>query len=61
MWGVLKQKVYADDLLHDREILKARIQDAVNEINVPATIRKVYGEFIKRMEKCVEIREGYVE
>lgn len=62
LWGVLKQKVYENDLPHDREVLKARIRDGINEINnQPATIRKVYSEFIKRTEKCVEIGGSYVE
>lgn len=61
LWGALKQKVYSDNLPHDREILKQRIEGAIHDLNVPRIIRKVYGKFIKLAEKCVMLGGSYVE
>lgn len=61
LWGAVKQKVYSNDLPHDREVLKERIREAINELNEPQTIRKVYEKFIKLAEKFVEVVGSYVE
>lgn len=43
-------------LLHDSEVLKEKIQDALNEMNDPQTIREVQYEIIIKAEKYVEGR-----
>lgn len=41
----LKGMVYLNGLLHERKVFKEKIQEAVNELNEPHTIRKLYNEF----------------
>lgn len=54
-WDALKQRVYSNDMPLIRELLTVRIREAINALNEPHIIRKVYDEFIKRAEKYVEV------
>lgn len=35
--------------------------ETINEVNEPHLIHEMYGEFITRVEKCVEVGDNYVE
>lgn len=60
LWGYLKQKVYSNDLEDDLDILKEKIQEAVNSVTAEM-IRATYEEFRWRIEKCVEVGGEHVE
>jgi hypothetical protein len=60
LWGHLKQKVYAEPVGNNVEILKQRITAAVREVNLE-TLGKVYMEFRNRAERCATNGGDYVE
>lgn len=53
LWVAVEQKVFSNDLPHDREILEERIQKAIKELNELHTICKMSDEYIIRAEKCI--------
>lgn len=60
LWGHLKQIVYSHNLTTDVNVLKERITNAVNSINLQA-IQNSYKEFKKRVEMCAENGGTWVE
>lgn len=58
--GTLEEKVYANDLDNNVELLKQKITEAVEDIN-EQTIHLVFEKFRKRIEKCVEVGGQHVE
>lgn len=51
--GITKQRIYSNDVLLDREVLR-EVQEATNEKNDTHTILKMSNGFFIRAEICVE-------
>lgn len=57
----LKERFDLNDRSHNGEAWIERIDEATNEMNEPHIIRVMYGKFIIRAEKYVEVGRDYVE